>query len=87
MPTIGDRLTAQRRQTWRVRGTYVHGLFTSDEFRRAWLAEFSVASQVAYEDRIERALDALADHLDAHLDVDRIVSIARSRQSESASAA
>ncbi len=61
----------------RVRGTYVHGLFTSDDFRRAWLADFGVASQIAYEDRIERALDALADHLDRHLDVDAIISIAR----------
>ncbi len=71
----------------RVRGTYVHGLFTSDEFRRAWLAQFAVASRLAYEERIEQALDALADHLEAHLDVDRIVAIARSRQSASASAA
>ena len=87
MLTIGDRPDGAASRDGCVRGTYVHGLFTSDEFRRAWLAEFSVASQVAYEDRIERALDALADHLDAHLDVDRIVAIARSRQSESASAA
>jgi adenosylcobyric acid synthase len=87
MLTIGDRPDGAASRDGRVCGTYVHGLFGSDEFRRAWLAQFSVASEVAYEDRIERALDALADHLDAHLDVDRIVAIARSRQSESASAA
>jgi adenosylcobyric acid synthase len=85
--TIGDRPDGAASRDGRVRGTYVHGMFTSDEFRRAWLAEFSVASEVAYEDRIERALDALADHLDAHLDVDRIVAIARGRRGESASAA
>jgi adenosylcobyric acid synthase len=85
--TIDGRPDGAASRDGRVRGTYVHGLFTSDEFRRAWLAQFSVASQLAYEERIEQALDALADHLEAHLDVDRIVAIARTRQSENASAA
>ena len=80
MLTIGDRPDGAASCDRRVRGTYVHGLFSSDEFRRAWLAQFAVASQLAYEERIEQALDALADHLEAHLDVDRIVAIARSRR-------
>jgi adenosylcobyric acid synthase len=71
----------------RVQGTYVHGLFTSDAFRKAWLADFRIASTVAYESEIERALDALADHLEQHLDVDAILAIARSRQSAKASTA
>ena len=87
MLTIGDRPDGAASRDGRVRGTYVHGLFTSDEFRRAWLAQFAVASRLAYEERIEQALDALADHLEAHLDVDRIVAIARGRQNKSASAA
>lgn len=64
----------------RVQGTYVHGIFTSDAFRQAWLASFDVTSGLAYESRIEQALDALADHLEAHLDIDAIIAIARSRQ-------
>jgi adenosylcobyric acid synthase len=32
-------------------------------------------------------LDALADHLEAHLDIEQILKIARSRQATSASAA
>ena len=64
----------------RVQGTYVHGLFGSDEFRRAWLAELGLSSQVAYEATVERGLDALAAHLEAHLDVDRIIAIARARR-------
>jgi adenosylcobyric acid synthase len=80
MLTIGDRPDGAASRDGRVRGTYVHGLFTSDEFRRAWLAQFAVASQLAYEERIEQALDALADHFEAHLDVDRIVALARSRR-------
>lgn len=71
----------------RVQGTYVHGLFTGDAFRRGWLAHLGIASSLAYEARIEIALDALADHLEAHLDIDAMLAIARSRHSTNISAA
>jgi len=71
----------------RVQGTYVHGLFTGDAFRKAWLAGFGIASSLAYEARIDAALDALADHLEAHLDIDQMLTIARSRHSTASSAA
>jgi adenosylcobyric acid synthase len=70
-----------------VQGTYVHGLFTGDAFRKAWLAHLGISSSLAYTSQIESALDALADHLEAHLDIDSILSIARSRQTTNASAA
>ncbi len=63
----------------RIQGTYLHGLFTGDAFRGAWLGHFDVASSLAYEAKIDSALDALADHLDAHLDIGQILAIARSR--------
>jgi adenosylcobyric acid synthase len=71
----------------RVQGTYVHGLFTGDAFRKAWLAHFGIASSLAYEARIEAALDALADHLEQHVDIEQILKIARSRQVTSINAA
>ena len=71
----------------KVQGSYVHGLFAGDGFRKAWLANLGIASALAYEARIEAALDALADHLEAHLDIDQLLNIARSRQTTSASAA
>jgi adenosylcobyric acid synthase len=63
----------------RVAGCYVHGLFASDGFRKAWLAGFGHRSALAYEAGIEATLDALADHCEAHLDIERILAIARSR--------
>jgi adenosylcobyric acid synthase len=62
-----------------VIGTYAHGIFASDGFRRAFLAGLEARSAVAYETEIEAALDELAAHLAAHLDLERILAIARSR--------
>jgi adenosylcobyric acid synthase len=60
-----------------VIGTYVHGLFADDRQRAAWLARFKGATSVAYDALVERTLDALAAHLAAHLDLDRILTLAR----------
>jgi adenosylcobyric acid synthase len=85
--TIDGRPDGAGTADGRVQGTYVHGLFTGDAFRKAWLANLGIASSIAYASRIEIALDALADHLEAHLDIDCLLDIARSRQTTSASAA
>jgi adenosylcobyric acid synthase len=62
----------------RAMGTYVHGLFADDRQRGAWLARFAAgATNIAYEDLIEQTLDALAAHLAAHLDLDRMLTLAR----------
>ncbi len=61
-----------------VHGTYLHGHFTSDDFRRAYLARLGVeASAQHYRARIESALDALADHIETHLDVEGLLALAR----------
>jgi adenosylcobyric acid synthase len=61
-----------------VVGTYVHGLFADDRQRAAWLQRFGAgASNVAYEKLIEQTLDALAEHLTAHIDLGRLLKLAR----------
>jgi len=62
-----------------VAGSYAHGLFASDGFRRAFLASLGARSTVNYEAGVEEALDALAKHLACHLDLDAILAIARTR--------
>ncbi len=60
----------------RIVGTYLHGLFSNDGFRAAWLARLNAASQPGYEAGVDRTLDALADHLETHLDVPALLALA-----------
>lgn len=62
----------------RVLGTYIHGLFADDRQRSAWLARFAAGpARIGYEAAVEATLDALAAHLAAHLDLDRLLALAR----------
>ena len=62
----------------RVTGGYVHGLFGSDAFRAHWLATVGAeASALDFEARTEAALEALADHVEANLDLDALLTLAR----------
>jgi adenosylcobyric acid synthase len=61
-----------------VAGTYVHGLFADDRQRAAWLALLGAGpAGIAYEQLVEETLDALAAHLAVHLDLDRLLKLAR----------
>jgi len=61
-----------------VAGTYLHGLFAGDRFRRAFLLRLGAApGAVTYEAGIEATLDALAGHLEQSLDLDTLLGAAR----------
>ncbi len=61
----------------RVTGSYLHGMFRDDAFRAAWLAGFGVSASGCYGATVETVLDALADHMEAHLDVPGLLALAR----------
>ena len=62
----------------RVSGTYVHGLFAADPARAGFLRRLgAVPSGRSHEAGVEATLDALAAHLEAHIDIDRLLSLAR----------
>jgi adenosylcobyric acid synthase len=62
----------------RIAGCYVHGLFSDDQQRDHWLRR--VANQpsgLAYETDVEETLDRLADHIERHIDCNRLLELAR----------
>ena len=61
-----------------IQGTYLHGLFTNDDFRAHFLRELGVtqAGSTRYEQTLDETLNALADHLEAHLDLPGLFELA-----------
>jgi adenosylcobyric acid synthase len=60
-----------------IEGTYLHGLFGSDSFRRAWLASLGEApSSLAFEAHVDDALDEIASALETALDIETLLSLA-----------
>ncbi len=65
-------------QNAQVEGTYLHGLFSDDVFRKAYLSSFGCQmGNYSYEQTIEETLDKLSNHLEENLDVDLLLSFAK----------
>ncbi|HUO54692.1 MAG TPA: cobyric acid synthase [Rhodoblastus sp.] len=61
-----------------IRACYVHGLFSHDSQRAAilnWIG--AKTSALDFEAEVERTLDALADHLERHIDLDAVLALSR----------
>lgn len=62
----------------KILGSYLHGLFSADAFRQHYLKTLGAApSDVNYSAGVEQVLDQLAEHLEAHLDLDAILELAK----------
>lgn len=66
----------------KIFGTYLHGVFHNDAWRRAWLNRVRsdkglapLPAQISAAARKEAAFDRLADHVGRHLDMSRIYSM------------
>ncbi|WP_046023470.1 cobyric acid synthase [Magnetospira sp. QH-2] len=70
-----NRPDGARSANGRVMGGYLHGLFNGDDFRHAFLDALRPGrtSDLAFEASIDSTLDALADHLEEHMDLDRLL--------------
>ncbi|MFY0679326.1 MAG: cobyric acid synthase [Thalassovita sp.] len=64
-------------QDGKVRGCYLHGLFSQDAFRAAFLASVGGHSDLHYSDDQEQVLNALAQHIETHMDLDLLLSLAQ----------
>lgn len=73
---IGGEPEGARSADGLVAGTYLHGLFAADAFRRDFLGNTAFTG-LAYEAGIETILDDLARHLENHLDLDALLALAQ----------
>lgn len=62
----------------RIEGCYLHGIFSNDGFRHAWLNQLRTRapSGLVYEQQVEKALDALSEHIEQHVNIGRLLEIA-----------
>ena len=75
--TVDGQPEGAVREDGRVMGSYLHGMFTEDAFRRAFLANLGATpGTVSYGRTVEETLDALADHLATHIATDRLLELA-----------
>ena len=79
MLDLGGRADGAVSTDGKVAGCYVHGLFAADDFRHAFLAALRARPDhgVAYEVTVEAALDELAEAMELHADLDKMLEIAR----------
>lgn len=62
----------------RIAGSYIHGMFSNDGFRSAFLQGLgATASAHQYGATVEAVLNELAAHIETHLDVDGLLQLAR----------
>ncbi len=60
----------------RIMGCYLHGLFAADQFRSAFFEQCRLPlSRYDYAAGVEHTLDALATHVESHLDIDQFLAI------------
>ena len=74
---IAERAEGAASVSGRVRGCYLHGLFSSDRFRAAFLNDLGGTSTLTYDSNVDMTLDALGRHVETHLDLDLLLSLAR----------
>ncbi len=72
-----DRAEGAMSPDGRVAGTYLHGVFGSDGFRRWFLEQFAIqARMLDFSARVDQALDGIAEQLERHLAIDELLDAA-----------
>ena len=73
---IGERLDGAQSHDGRVVGSYLHGMFSDDAFRENFRSSLGArASGYQFDEELDGTLDRLAEHLEAHLDVDGLFNL------------
>ena len=74
---MSDRTEGAARADGRVKGCYLHGLFSQDAFRAAFLRGLGAqVSESNYDASVQATLDDLATHMARHLDTEKLLNLA-----------
>jgi adenosylcobyric acid synthase len=75
---IGGEPDGARSPDGRVEGTYLHGCFSSDTFRSAYLQALrdGSAGGISYQSLVDETLNSLASHLEQNIPLDRLLDLA-----------
>ncbi len=61
----------------KVRGCYLHGLFSNDGFRNSYLRQLGAKpGSLDYGQSVEDTLDDLAQHIEKHIDLTALLELA-----------
>ena len=78
--TVAGRPEGAQSADGRVLGTYLHGIFSSDEYRQSFLSRLGAkVGGFSYDAAVDHTLDELAAHIERHLDLDGLLAVARGR--------
>ena len=74
----GDQKGGAKSANGRIEGSYIHGLFSNDDYRRDWIlrAGAHVQNSVSYQGSVEAAIDEFADAMESDLNVDALLACA-----------
>ncbi len=73
---IGERTEGAASPDGRVRGCYLHGIFSSDGFRSSFLSELGgEGSGICHDSMTDTTLEELAVHLERHMDIDTLLNL------------
>lgn len=75
---VDERAEGAASSDGRIVGSYLHGMFVNDDFRRSFLSALGArTTSFDYGASVEATLDALAKHMETHIDVDGLFALAR----------
>lgn len=80
MITIGKRVFGAKSPNGTVMGSYLHGIFSNDDFREDFLNHLGIDKTAQnYNQTVENTLDNLSLHIEKHLNIKTIDAISKAR--------
>lgn len=76
MFNLGGRVDGAQNHSSNIQGTYLHGVFANDQYRKQWLNQIRshTAIETSYWGSVDAALNELANEIGSSIDIDALFS-------------